>query len=687
IPKAMGSGTIERMFYSARTGCWARLCFHEEFRPETDSLCRSFDPVYDGDQVLRMTADREERMSVSGNKSALTFTHNGFAWIIVIFSPLCLVSLAIRSSADVPVASVSLDYQIDKNVMVAMRDGIRLATDIYLPARQGHKLPGEFPVLVYRTPYNKDGLRRAGIYFAQHGYVVVAQDCRGRFASQGEFDLLRSDGRDGYDTIEWAGIQPWSNGRVGTAGASYEAWTQYAAAMLSPPHLTAMFPTVGWDSFYRYALNGGVPSLSMSEWMLFMAETSKEASRMPALREKLESTFKAPVPWLQLSPTQRAAIFDALPGYKRIFEDTYAHSSFDSYWQQPNLDLPANYRKFKDVPMFFVSGWYDGTVGGVVRNFVELSSLQKSPKELLIGPWPHATGNSTCGDADFGPSAAVDEQALELDWFDHWLKGEPFKIIGSSPIVLFQMGGGLRSDKLGDRLEAGGGWISLKAWLQSEARTERLYLQPQNQLLRAPARRIESASFDYNPSNPVPSFGGYLHGECVQDQTKLEKRSDVLVFNTPILTRSVAITGTVQVRLWVSTTAADTDFIAKLTDVYPNGYSMIVEEGEMRMSAGERAGHVAPLAPGKIYSATISLGPTSNLFVTGHRIRLDISSTDFPRLEPNPNTGELQGRWTRGYEARNSIYYGGRYPSQLVLPLLHTQSHQHPFETLANPVK
>ena len=624
-------------------------------------------------------------MSVPASKSALTITRIGLAWIIVSFSPLCLVSQTIRSSPEVPVASTRPDYQIDKNVMVAMRDGIRLATDIYLPARQGHKILGGFPALVYRTPYNKDGLRQAGIYFAQHGYVVVAQDCRGRFASEGEFHLLRDDGQDGYDTIEWAGVQPWSNGKVGTAGASYEAWIQYAAAMLAPPHLIAMFPTVGWDSFFRYAFNGGVPSLSMSEWILFMAETSQEARTMPALREKLESTFKDPVPWLRLSPSQRASIFDCLPRYKRMFEDTYAHPSFDNYWQQPNLDLSANYPKFKDVPMFFISGWYDGTVGGVVRNFVKLSSLQKSPKELLIGPWPHATGNSTCGDAGFGPSAAVDEQALELDWFDHWLMGKPFKMIGSSPIVLFQMGGGLESDKMSDKLEAGGGWLSLKAWSQSEIRTEDFYLQAQNQLLHTHARRMGSSSFVDAPNNPVPSFGGYLHGQCVQDQTKLEKRSDVLVFTTPILARSIAVTGTVQARLWVSTTEADTDFIARLTDVYPNGYSMIVAEGEMRMSARERAGRLAFLTPGKIYPATISLGPTSNLFAAGHRIRLDISSTDFPRLEPNP--GALQGGWTTGSEARNSIYYGDRYPSQLVLPLLPIQSHQQPFDTLANPVK
>jgi len=295
-------------------------------------------------------------------------------------------------------------YQVEKNVMVRMTDGINLATDIYRPAKQGVPLQGKFPVIVYRTPYNKDGLHREGIFFAQHGYVVVAQDCRGRFASGGEFYLLLNDGQDGYDTIEWAAAQSWSNGKVGTAGASYEAWTQYSAAMLAPPHLVAMFPVVGWGNYFRHAFSGGVPGLSMSEWDLFMAQTSKEAESMLAVHTKLEETFKDRIPWLRLPPTQRAEIFKPLPHYGKLFQDAYAHPTFDSYWKQQNLYPAGNYSQFKDVPMFFISGWYDGTVGGVIENFVQLSALQRSPKKLMVGPWPHATGNSTCGEAYFGPS-------------------------------------------------------------------------------------------------------------------------------------------------------------------------------------------------------------------------------------------------------------------------------------------
>lgn len=580
-----------------------------------------------------------------------------------------------------PAAQAGADYLVEKNVMVTMRDGVRLATDVYRPAAQGRLLPGRFPVIVYRTPYNKDGERRAGIYFAEHGYVVAAQDCRGRFASEGEFTLLGSDGPDGYDTIEWAARQPWSNGKVGTAGASYEAWTQYAAAMMQPPHLVAMFPVVGWDSFYRYALSGGVPSLSMSEWILFMAETSKEASNMPELRAKLEATFKNPDPWLRLPPQRRAEIFQTLPHYRKIFEDVYSHPDFDSYWKQQNLDLAEGYSRFKDVPMYFISGWYDGTVGGVVRNFVELSARQKTPKWLLIGPWPHATGNALCGEADFGPAAAVDEQALELDWFNHWLKAEPFRMIGSAPVKIFEMGGAGASTK--GPLKAGGQWLVLPEWPDIAAHANRLYLQRGGLLSDAASGGTKSASFVDDPADPVPTEGGYLHGECVEDQAKLEKRADVLTFTTRVLKKTIAVTGTAQARIWVSSTAPDTDFVAKLVDVYPNGYAMIVAEGEIRMRFRDGAERAAPVVPGKIYPLTISMAPTSNLFAAGHRIRVDISSTDFPRLEPNPNTGAPLGKWSATAKARNTIYFDGAHPSHLTLPLMSADERKQAIEKIA----
>jgi uncharacterized protein len=638
---------------------------------------------------------KERQMHKSTIKSALRVAFIACSCLIANFLVLPLRGQVVHQSAPSPskasqngpafqvdqsiippatTAQKGLGYQVEKDVMVKMTDGTKLATDIYRPAKEGVPLPGKFPVVVYRTPYNKNGLHHEGIFFAQHGYVVVAQDCRGRFSSEGRFYLLLSDGHDGYDTIEWAAAQPWSNGKVGTAGASYEAWTQYSAAMLSPPHLVAMFPVVGSGSFFHNSFSGGVPNMNMSQWDLYMAQTSKEAETMPAARAELEAIFKNPDPWLQLPPRQRAEILKPFPDYMKIFLDAYAHPALDSYWKQQDLYPAGNYRKFKDVPMFFISGWYDGTVGGVIDNFEQLSALQSSPKKLMIGPWPHATGSSTCGEAYFGQSAIVDEQALQLDWFNHWLKAEPLRLISSEPVQIFQMGGGVEGEQPHGKIEPGGKWLSFHKWPQPAAGSVNLYLQPEGLLRNLQSVSAGSASFEDDPANPVPTHGGYFHGDCVQDQAILENRADLLTFTTPLLTASTTIGGEVEAHLWISSSAPDTDFIAKLIDVYPNGYAMIVAEGELRVGYRNGLNELALMAPGTIYPLTITMGPTSNQFAAGHRIRLDISSTDFPRLEPNPNTVAPPGQWTTTTKARNSVYYGGQHPSHLILPLLNEPS-------------
>ncbi len=573
------------------------------------------------------------------------------------------------STASSTAAQNNGDYTVEKNVMVRMKDGTRLATDIYRPAKQGVPLSGRFPVIVDRTPYNKSGMRKEGIFFAQHGYVVLGQDCRGRFASEGEFYPILNEGQDGYDTIEWAATQPWSNGKVGSAGASYGAWTQYTEAMLAPPHLVAMFPVVGGSQFFPYS--DGIPSLSESQWILYMAQTSKEVENLPRLRAKLEETFNNPNPWLLLPPAQRGEIFKSLPEYGKIFRDMYAHPTLDSYWKQQNFYPKGNYRRFKDVPMFFISGWYDGTVGGVIENYVQLSRLQKSPKKLLIGPWPHATGKATCGEAAFGSSASVDELALELDWFNHWLKAEPLHIIDSAPIHIFRMGGATAGEPTRGKVDPGGKWIALHTWPPPGERTVGFYLQPQGLLRNSPPASDGSSSLEDDPADPVPTRGGHFHGDCVQNQAILEKRADVLTFTTLPLQATKTVTGDVKARIWISSTAPDTDIVAKLSDVYPDGYSMIVAEGQIRARYRNGLEHLATLmTPGTAYELSVDLGSTSNLFGVGHRIRLDISSTDFPRLEPNPNTGASPGQWTTTVKARNTVYYGGRHPSSLILPLL-----------------
>ncbi len=562
-------------------------------------------------------------------------------------------------------------YTVEKNVMVPMRDGVKLATDIYRPAKQSVPLPGRFPVLVDRSPYNKSGIRKEGIFFAQHGYIVVAQDCRGRFASQGQFYPLLNEGKDGYDAIEWSAAQPWSNGKVGTVGASYGAWTQYTAAMLAPPHLVAMFPVVGGSQFFPYP--GGVPSMNMSQWILYMAQTSQQAENLPKVRSELTETFNNPNPWLKLPPAQRGEIFKPLPLYEKIFRDMYKHATLDSYWKQQDFYPAGYYRQFKDVPMFFISGWYDGTVGGVIENFMQLSKIQTSPKKLMIGPWPHATGNSNCGEADFGLSAAVDEQALELDWFNHWMRGAPLHIIDSAPIHIFRMGGGVEGELKAGKIKPGGEWLSLNEWPPAGTRAVQFYLQPQGLLRTSSSGNEESSSLEDDPSDPVPTRGGHFHAECVQNQAALEKRADVLTFTTQPLITPISIAGDVKAQLWISSTAPDTDFVAKLSDVYPDGYSMIIAEGQIRARYRNGMNNLTLMAPETVYRLALDLGPTSNLFEPGHRIRLDISSTDFPRLEPNPNTAAPPEQWTNTVKARNTVYYGGSHTSSLILPLINKQ--------------
>ncbi|MEO6966065.1 MAG: CocE/NonD family hydrolase [Acidobacteriaceae bacterium] len=564
-------------------------------------------------------------------------------------------------------------YIVEKNVMVTMRDGVNLAADIYRPAKDGVPLPGKFPVLVDRSPYNKSGISKEGTFFAQHGYVEVAQDCRGRFASQGKFYPRPNEGEDGYDTIEWAATQPWSNGKIGTVGASYGAEVQYAAAMLDPPHLVAMFPVVGGSGSSLYP--DGVPGLSESQWILYMAETSDEAKAHPELRAKLAAIFAHPNPWLLLPPAQRGEIFKPLLKYDKMFRATYTPRTLDSDKEQQNFRPAGNYQRFKDVPMYFISGWYDGTVGGVIENFEQLSKLQKSPKKLMIGPWPHATGRDTCGEADFGSAAAVDEQAMELDWFNHWMKGRPFRVIGPAPIRIFRMGGGTADAQAASKVHPGGKWIPLQEWPPLGARAVKLYLQPQGLLRNSPPGSEGSSSLEDDPANPVPTRGGHFHGDCVQDQAELEKRPDVLTFTTPVLKAPITITGDVTAELWISSTAPNTDFIAKLTDVYPNGYSMILAEGEIRARYRNGTDKPALLKPGTVNQLHLHLGPIANLFVAGHRIRLDISSTDFPRLEPNSNTCAPAGQWTVTVKARNTVYYGGQHTSSLMLPVLSDNPH------------
>ncbi|MGC8793278.1 MAG: CocE/NonD family hydrolase [Bryobacteraceae bacterium] len=485
-------------------------------------------------------------------------------------------------------AAPQFDSHHLSTVMVAMRDGVRLATDVYRPARQGQPVEGRFPVILYRTPYDRSGLAKDGAFFARHGYVVLAQDCRGRFASEGSFYAFVNEGRDGYDAIEWAAAQPCSDGRVVTAGASYLAWDQYHAAMYRPPHLAGMFALVGRANFYQeYAYPGGTPNLGWPAWLLRSAATSPEALRDPRRAAPLQAVLKDPWPWLGQHPHRRAEVFRDFPDHARMYQDLLEHPQFDSAWKQPGFYLCGSYRRIKDVPALLVSGWYDYFAEGVLDNYRAFARMHKSPTFLIMGTWPHATGSAECGDASFGAEAAVDQRALMLEWFEHILRGQPLRIIGPAPVRFFLMGGGPGDRDARGRLRHGGRWLDAPGWPPSGVRTVRYYLGEGARLVTAPTAAVDRRTFVFDPDDPVPTIGG-RYGvpgtpACAQNQMcasnipgckgagPLDQRPDVLTYSTAPLDRPLAIAGKVRVTLWVSSDAPDTDFTAKLVDVYHGG--------------------------------------------------------------------------------------------------------------------
>jgi putative CocE/NonD family hydrolase len=534
-----------------------------------------------------------------------------------------------------------------------MRDGVKLATDIYIPPG-----PGKFPVLVSRSPYGKGGERRNAEFFARNGYVFVAQDVRGRGGSEGRLYPLRDEGRDGYDTIQWAAAQPWSNGKVGTLGASYLGMDQYGAAILKPPALAAMYVAVAGFSYFKdAAYRGGVRSASWPIWLLFSASTSPKAESDPELKRRLTALVKSPDEWLAQTPKEREKVFDGFPDQLAVYRDFYQHQSLDDYWNQQGFNPGAYLEQMKDVPIMMVGGWYDSFTDSMLEGFVRLVRVHRSEKRIQVGPWPHPYGKPFCGQATFGPQAELDERNLQLEWFDHWLKGAPWRT-PVEPVRYFRMGGAGASVKDAAHISPGGEWRTSKTWPPSGTAKHTLYLSAERALDREQKAAAKPITYTFDPQHPNPTLGGRQGPTCIVNQSV--ERADLISFIGAPLSKAVDATGPVLVRLSISSDRASTDFTARLVDVYPDGYAMNLAEGQIR---------VQPLRPGNVEEVTLNLGSTSNLFEKGHRIRLDISSSSFPRLEPNPGTGEA-GMWMKRLPATNSIHTGAGFGANLELTVL-----------------
>ncbi|MBI4625030.1 MAG: CocE/NonD family hydrolase [Verrucomicrobia bacterium] len=587
--------------------------------------------------------------------------------------------------------------QVQKNVMVAMRDGVNLATDIYLPAGPVDRLP----VILTRLPYNKDGSKSYGQYFAANGYAFVAQDTRGRYASEGVWHFVTDDGRDGADCAAWIARQPWSNGKIGMVGTSYAGGTQHAMALEKVPQLATVIAVDAVSNMGRQSMrNAGAFEMRFWNWIMLNAGRGSRATRDPgaaaALKELADRRFDY-LPHLPLRPG--ATPLRLAPEYEEWLIDAMRHGADDAFWAQNNI--LANPARYKDMPVYLVGGWYDSWGGNTTANFVALSKTLKSDVYLIMGPWIHGgQGGHAHGQVEFGAEAAIaDLLAWRREWFDHWLKGIDNSVGKSawfaSKIRLFVMGSGDGRKDAKGLLFHGGAWRNEREWPLARTRYTPYYLQADGTMSTTkPAATRASTTYESDPRHPVPTLGGNISsgdglmvpgawdqrgGDKFWNWTKpvpLSARNDVVVFQTEPLTRDLEVTGEIEVKLWASSSALDTDFTAKLIDVYPasadwpGGFDLNLEDGIVRARFRDSLAAEKLMEPGKVYPFTIKLYPTSNVFKKGHRIRVDIASSNFPRFDVNPNTGEPLARHRRLVVATNTIYHDAPHPSHIVLPVI-----------------
>lgn len=615
--------------------------------------------------------------------------------------------------------SVTDDMVLCSDVMVTMRDGVRLATDIYGPARGGRALDRPAPVIIERTPYGKAMASRAELevgmtepmdratvaeHFVRHGYIVVYQDCRGRYGSEGEFVKYRSEGPDGYDTLAWIAAQPWCNGRIGTMGLSYAAHTQMAAACLAPPALATMILDSGGfsNAFTCGIRQGGAFELKQATWAYREARESAVAAGDELGQKALEAEnlhrWFGKMPWSEGRSPLRWA-----PQYEAYLLEQWRHETFDDFWKQVGIHAAGFYDAIPNIPIALMSSWFDVYVSTTFENLAGLASNGKRPLALIMGPGLHGDRNLTfAGDVDFGPNAplggnvAASWLEFRRRWFDRWLKSGPEGDLDEEPIRLFVMGGGKGTKNETGRLDHGGRWIKAKRWPLPEGTEQSYYLHPNGRLSEAfPAADAVALTYDFDPADPVPTIGGALtSGQpifagggfdqreddrffgCRNFGLPLSARLDVLSFETEPLADDLTVLGRVVVELWAATDATDTDFTAKLIDVYPpsadypTGFALNLTDGIFRCRFRHSFERAELVKPGEIMRLRIELFATANLFRAGHRLRLDISSSNFPKFDVNPNTGAPAGLGRSRQVARNTVFLDGTRPSRLIVERL-----------------
>ncbi len=627
-------------------------------------------------------------------------------------------------------------FKVESNVMVPMRDDVRLATDIHHPADNfGNWADGQWPTILVRTSFDKTFSEWDGVpeWYVQRGYVFVIQDIRSRYKSEGDGRYFHTcnpwEGDDGYDTIEWLADQSWSNGKIGMIGSSHRAIVQTQAALHRPPHLSAICPEQGPTNIYLHeAREGGVMAMHMATAIYSHALDAQEIKNDERAVESIVRGLSDATNWLRQTPfVQNDIPLSAAPHLEQTFFDYYHRGEYDEWWAQECNDQTVHWDRHADVPVLLTGGWYDPFVDACTGYFIAMKKRIESPVRMIIGPWGHGTmrqQTTSFGDVDFGRYAMLGYPAhhqLRKRWFDRWLRDDENGAETDAPVELFVMGGGSGTRTPEGLMDHGGFWRTENEWPIARTSFHTVYLTIDGGLV-AERPTDSKLSFEHDPDKPVSTAGGSMahlaeivepsgdwdeiapfgeraavygsrgrqivpwgpmdqreHDWFSKDPSagkRLAERSDVLVFESDILNDDTEVIGQVVVNLWVSSSARDTDFTAKLIDVYPpnpdypGGYEMNLTDSVLRMRYRESWTNPVMMETGQVYEILITLPATSNTFRAGHRIRIDVSSSNFPRLEINPNTGEDVGRHTHVVTARNTVLMGSEYPSKVVLPVV-----------------
>ncbi|MCH8845044.1 MAG: CocE/NonD family hydrolase [SAR324 cluster bacterium] len=591
---------------------------------------------------------------------------------------VCLWPVAARSQSE---SQPRYGVITETDVMVPMADGTLLAIDIYRPAAEG-----KFPALVERTPYDKTSSSEirvgAHTYFAERGYVFLVQDTRGRFASQGDFYPFLDDGwlehRDGFDTVNWIARQPWSNGDVGVLGGSHTGQTAYMIAPTQPPALRAIFARESASDLYDHWIyrGGAFEHAFVTAWTArFFAPDIVTRTYEGAERDGVLAMLEASVSSQQTGywnlPLTDYAAFKSIAGLQ-FYDDWLAHNTDGAYWWQQNVGL--QHHRFQ-VPVYHLGGWYDIFLPGTLNNYTGIaanggSALARNNQKLVIGPWVHGptnVGQVAVGDLEFPGADAVSYNGIRLKWFDRWLLGAANGVMDEPPVLIYVMGDNE--------------WRTENEW--PLARTEyRAYyfgggtsgsidsLNDGTLSTQAPRGAHHPHGFEYDPRDPVPTLGGntLFVANGPRDHRKADQRS--LTYTSDVLSRALEVTGPIKAVLYGVSSAVDTDWTVRISEVYPDGRSINIVDGILRARYRESKTHPTLIEPGRIYRYEIDLWATSNVFQAGNRIRVAVHSSNFPRWDRNLNTAESPETGARPQTALNTVFLDELRPSHVILPII-----------------